>query len=127
VIEGRFHVGTGLPLVQGRFWLFDIEARAAVDLVVDVTLPRTVLSTSDLEKLRGVARRPSARLFADEPDPWALLTLQHDDGRASAFFIECAVTDADYSRLGRDVMERTVMVYDPRGGNLLVDVLEADL
>jgi hypothetical protein len=127
VIEGRFQEATGLPVVTGYFWLVDHDARLEVVLVVDITVPRTVLSTSDLRALGNVHRAISAWVVDDEPAPRAILSLKHDDGQVSGFLLECAVTDADYSRLGRDVLERTVMVYDPRGGNLLLDLLEPDL
>jgi hypothetical protein len=129
VISGVFLPGTGLPAVRVNAWLFDIDARLDIRLIVDITVPRTVLSTFDLSALRTLARRPPTAQVkpGDEPDPRVILSLTHEDGHVSGFLLECAVTDADYSCLGRDVMERTVMVYDPRGGNLLLDVLEADL
>jgi hypothetical protein len=127
VISGVFEPGTGLPIISALVWLFEIDARVKVSFVVDITVPRTTLSTFDLAALHRAARRPTTRSFEDGPEPRAILSLKHEDGQISGFRLECAVTDADYSRLGRDVLERTVMVYDPRGGNLLLDVLEADL
>ena len=119
MITGWFARGTGLPLVRARLWLVETGARLEVDCLVDITVPRSSLSTADLP---AVLRSP-----ADHGDVRAILTLEQEDGSRSGFFLDLHVTDADYSRLGRDVLERTVVVYDPRGGNLLVEVLAADL
>ena len=119
MIKGWFAPGTGLPLVKARVWLGESGVRIDVDCLVDITIPRSSLSTADLP---AVQRSP-----ADRTDVRAILTLDHEDGSRSGFFLDMHLTDADYSRLGRDVLERTVMVYDPRGGNLLVEVLDGDL
>lgn len=117
MIVGKFERATGLPVVSARFWLFDAGTRVELDCVLDITRPRTALSTSRLAGLQ-----PSA---GTDTDVRAILTLEHGDGTRSGFLLDVHITEADYSRLGRDVLERTVMVYDPRGGNLLIDVLEA--
>ena len=107
MIKGGFEEATGLPFVTAQVWLFGMDARQDVVFVVDLTLPRTSLSTFDLKSLRSVAGRATS---AAEADTRAILTLEHEDGGRSGFFLDFHVTDADYSRLGRDVLERTVMV-----------------
>ncbi|MFN0147530.1 MAG: hypothetical protein ACKVT1_13535 [Dehalococcoidia bacterium] len=119
MIAGEFEPGTGLPLIRAHVWLVETDIRMDIAGVVDLTIPRSSLSTADLPAVR---RSP-----ADRSDVRAILTLDHEDGTRSGFFLDLHTTDADYSRLGRDVLERTVVVYDPRGGNLLVEVLDADL
>ncbi|MFN0147532.1 MAG: hypothetical protein ACKVT1_13545 [Dehalococcoidia bacterium] len=113
--------------MTAQVWLFGMDARRDVLFVVDITLPRTSLSTFDLKSIRSVSRRTTTDAPETETDIRAILTMDHQDGGRSGFFLDLHTTDADYSRLGRDVLERTVVVYDPRGGNLLVEVLDADL
>lgn len=86
--------------------------------MVDITVPRSVISTADLPVLLPGADRIDT----------SILTMKHTDGSRSNFFLDdVVITHEDYSRLGRDVMERTLMVHDPRGGSLLIEVLDADV
>ncbi|MFN0147528.1 MAG: hypothetical protein ACKVT1_13525 [Dehalococcoidia bacterium] len=119
MITGRFEQGTGLPMVTAHIWLVESGSRIDVDCLLDITIPRSSLSTS---RLAG-----NQSLTPASTEIRAVLSLEHQDGGRSGFFLDLHTTDADYSRLGRDVLERTVVVYDPRGGNLLVEVLDADL
>jgi hypothetical protein len=125
VIEGTFAEGSGLPVVNAEVWLFDVDARMDVQWVVDITLPRTALSTFDLASLQSLAKRAASP--EQDEQTRAILTLRHGDGTRSGFFLDLDVSDVDYSRLGRDVLDRTILVFDPRGGNLNFEVLEADL
>ncbi|MFN0147378.1 MAG: hypothetical protein ACKVT1_12775 [Dehalococcoidia bacterium] len=106
-------------MVTANLWLPGTGFRADVHFIVDITLPRTSLSSF------AVAQAGAAAMAA-EAEERAILTIDHEEGGRSGFFL-VHVTDADYSRLGRDVLERTIMVYDPRGRNLLVEVVDADL
>ena len=125
MIEGSFAGGSGLPVVTAEVWVFDVDARLDVQWVVDITLPRTALSTFDLASLQSLAKRAAS----PQPDQETrvILTLKHHDGARSGFFLDLHVTDVDYSRIGRDVLERTIMVYDRRGANLILEVLDSDL
>ena len=107
-------------MVRAHIWLVDSDVKVDVLCVVDITLPRSALSTFDLP-VAGAA------LTLQDLPVRGILSLEHDDGRRSGFFLDFHITGEDYSRLGRDVLERTVMVYDPRGANLVFEVLDADI
>lgn len=118
------------PTVEGRVWCPALDFRQPIDLVVDITIertrvsladmfldPLTVLPMDDVEIVRlpgmvslGFVRR-------------CIISFQDDSGLFATANVDVIFFDgdADESRLGRDVLDEWLMVFDGPARTIVFD------
>lgn len=120
----------GMPVVTGRVWCPALHFRQPLDLIVDLTLERTRISLADM------FLDPLTVMPMDDAEPVLLLgtvtlgftrrcilSFEGDSGLTSTANIDVVLFDGDVdeSHLGRDVLDRWLMVFDGPGGTLSFD------
>ena len=128
MIDGRFV--SGAPRLRARVWLITRDHRASVDFLLDPASPTTVVSTGDLgrfflplDDLSGVAGVAGVFGVLLGLSAAALLMLDTAERGIALETVDVVVAHGleGTSRLGRDVLNRWLMVYDPGGNNLLFE------
>lgn len=138
MLRGRFGDTTGRPYIEGRLLLPRLGLSADVSFLVDTGADATVLMPADVGQMGldvgqltnrsesvGVGGR--SRQFVE---PAAVMFLE--DGRQlHAYFIDLRIAEGAEllrlpSLLGRDVLDRWRMVYDPQRAELTFRVRSAD-
>lgn len=119
-----------MPQVEVVVWCPTLHIRRKLWLVVDTSSPDSVFSAADLPldphsdfplddlitvSIHDVDYRAIERSM--------LLTFEHDDGRFTTIEHVGYVIDARLgrSRIGRDLLNQWLMVYDAPGANLLFE------
>ena len=140
MIEGRFGNTSGRPYVEGRIFFPRFGLRGDVSFLVDTGADASLLNPGDVVRfgvdfdlLRGhsesVGLGGSIRSFVEPV--WVLFT--NSASAVHVYHIDVAIapvqTDAfDIpSLLGRDILDRWRMVYDPEMGLLEFEVRSTDL
>ena len=126
MIEGHFI--DQVPRIRARRWIVRRNYRAPDIFVIDPASPTTVVSSGDLGGFGGSALDDLSRIdgvFGVNSGlrTTALLTFDTAEGGVQMEALDVVVVAdvAGASRLGRDVLNRWLMVYDPRGGILSFD------
>ncbi len=123
MIEGHFSSGEGR--VWASVWLVASDYRARVEFLIDPSSASTVISTGDLGGFGDIVLDDLSPVYGvfgvlAGLRTGALLTFGADDGRPQLEMLDVTVAAGveQESRLGRDILNRWLMIYDPQGDNL---------
>lgn len=129
MISGRF--ADGRPVLTGLLWVPHLDIRAEIQFTLDssaavTSVPASLLNlgASDFP-LDDAIDWPIPGELAHALERRALLTFKDDGGRSVAQRIHLVIVDAGSyeSRLGRDILNDWLMVYDQPGDSLLFEPL----
>lgn len=140
MLRGRFGDSSGRPYIEGRLIIPRLNLRSDISFLVDTGADRSVLLVDDAAKMRidysalRVGERTSVGIGGTtrhyvEP---ALVTFEEAGKRLHVYEIELAIARSDRklrrvpSLLGRDILDRWKMSYDPSRGRLTFDVVSTD-
>ena len=126
MIEGFFDSGT--PRLKANVWIHRFAVRSSIDMVIDPASSKTTVATGDIRRFGGLPLDDFAKVDgvfgvdAGIAAP-AMLSFTASDGLVVAELTDVVLvySPAGTSRLGRDVLNRWLMVYDPGGINLLFE------
>lgn len=140
MIEGRFGNTSGRPYVEGRVYFPRFDLSGDISFLVDTGADASLLNPSDvmrmgvdLDLLEGAAESVglggAIQCFVEPA--WVIFTA--DDGTAYIYEVGLEIAPAQPdtldlpSLLGREILDRWRMVYDPTVGELEFEVRSADL
>ena len=132
MIAGEFD-GTRRPIVVAHVWFIASDVHLSVTFLVDVQSEETRISAPDASFATKHLPLDDASTEADGTLSWsmpAIVTFADDSrfARTGYFAPIRIVHDPDAeSRLGRDILNRMLMVYDGPERTLLFEATDSDL
>ena len=140
MLRGRFGNTSGRPFIAGRLFIPRLKLHSDISFLVDTGADRTVLLVDDASKMQidysrlkfgkqiSVGIGGSTRHYI-EP---AIVTFEEAGRRLHVYQIELAIAQYNGklrrvpSLLGRDVLDRWRMSYNPSRDRLTFQVISAD-
>lgn len=129
MIAGRYEAG--LPFLDATAWCYSPRIRSRVAFLVDTGAAKSVVfaadigldPVSDLPLDDRVSVQVSDSLTASGISCRMLLTLNDESGSTHLEEVELLVADSGIGQsvLGRDILNRWLMLYDAPGGQLLFE------
>ena len=140
MIKGRYGGTSGRPYIEARLTIPSQKLNAEISFVLDTGADATVLMPLDgakmgldYGKLLRTTRSVGVGGYCEDFLEEAIVTFRDSDGTLYAFEIEINISSpspdimAIPSLLGRDIITRWAITYDPELGILDAEVRSADL
>lgn len=140
MLQGRFGNTSGQPFIEGRFYLPRLKIESDISFLVDTGADRTLLMpldgkriNLDYDKLKGSKESVGIGGIANNYEEPAIVVFSEPGNRLFVYITKLMI--ASYgdeirdipSLLGRDILDRWRMIYDPSKKELTFEVVEADI
>jgi hypothetical protein len=139
MLAGRFGGTTGRPYIEAFVWIPSLRVRGAVSFLVDTGADSTVLMQLDAIRLNiDYASLTETRIntgIGGNSTDWIVpATILFSEPRVKIYGYDITLTivhpkpelETCPSLLGRDIINKWRMVYDPPANSLKVEVLRYD-
>lgn len=133
MIAGWFDNGT--PLAEAQVWCPALQLRETVTFLIDTSSAASFITASDIGLDPAsdfplddrVSVELSDGVTASGRSLRVLITFRDDSGTRHLEEVTVIATDGTYSRsrLGRDILNRWLVLYDPPGSQLLFEPARA--
>ena len=139
MIKGSFDLSTRRPYLQGLLLFPNLHLRGRVDFLVDTGSDCTILHPADAaligveyKNLKGAVPAKGTTGISSNYQESGLLLFLEENGRIPVYRVRILIaprTEDNYdlpSLLGRDVLDKWRMLYDPNRNRLEFIVIRAD-
>ncbi len=122
----------GWPMVKLNVWIPDLGFRLDLVFRIDTSAARSRVSSFALALTSADLPMDDQFVHVDDGQSFvgierrAIISVPQDEERWSILWLDMLIVDdgPGESRLGRDILNQWLMVYDAPGGNLLLEPVE---